>query len=142
MLCTTVSITIRNPDMKTITRATTLDAPTESTDDVYRVACRLMDRHWKNGDPVRLLGITLQGLSEKKETPVQLDLFSYEEAPRKEELNKVMDRLRDKYGESAVLTAGMLTDDPSSLIRNKKLRGTSLQTDFLREKDPLGDNGD
>ncbi|THF83878.1 DNA polymerase IV [Cohnella fermenti] len=140
MLSSTVSITIRDPDMKTITRATTLDAPTESTDEVYRVACSLMDRHWKSGQPVRLLGITLQGLSEKKTTPVQLDLFSYEEAPRKEELNKVMDRLRDKYGESAVLTAGMLTDDPSSLIRNKKLRGTSLQTDFLRDKDPLNEN--
>ncbi|RUS47742.1 DNA polymerase IV [Cohnella sp. AR92] len=140
MVCSTVSITIRDPDMKTITRAAALDSPTESTDDVYRVACKLMERNWKNGQPVRLLGITLQSLTEKKETPIQLDLFSFEEAPRKEELNKVMDRLRDKYGESAVLTAGMLTDDPSSLIRNKKLRGTSLQTDFLREQDPHGEN--
>ncbi|CAM3800114.1 DNA polymerase IV [Cohnella lubricantis] len=137
MMCHTVQITIRDPDMKTITRSETIDIPTDAADDVYREACRLMDRHWKNGMPVRLLGITLQGLSPKAETPVQLDLFEYEATPRKEQLNQVMDKLRDKFGESAVLTAGMLTDDPSALIRNKKLRGTSLQTDFLREKDSL-----
>ncbi|MBB6695809.1 DNA polymerase IV [Cohnella xylanilytica] len=141
MICSTVQITIRDPDMKTITRAAKLDVPTDSTDDVYREACALMDRHWKEGRPVRLLGVTLQGLSAKSETPVQLDLFHYREAPRKEELNKVMDRLRDKYGESAVLTAGMLSDDPSALIRNTKVRGTSLQTDFLREREP-GDSDD
>ncbi|MBN2984775.1 MULTISPECIES: DNA polymerase IV [Cohnella] len=139
MLCSTVQIVIRDPDMKTITRATTLNAPIESAEEVYREACRLMDIHWKEGEPIRLLGITLQGLSAKSETPVQLDLFSYREAPRKERLHTVMDRLRDKYGENAVLTAGMLTDDPSALIRNKKIRGTSLETDFLREQDPLQD---
>ncbi|MFC5700412.1 DNA polymerase IV [Cohnella faecalis] len=140
MVCATVQITIRDPDMRTITRAAGLPSPTDAMEDVYAKACRLMDENWTEGKPVRLLGITLQGLSPKKDTPVQLDLFSYEENPRREQLISVMDRLRDKYGESAVLTAGMLGDDPSSLIRNKKVRGTSLQTDFLREKDDAGEN--
>jgi len=60
---------------------------------------------------------------------MQLDLFSYGQQPRKEALTLAMDRLRDKYGEDAVLTAGMLGDDPSTLIRNKRIRGTSLQKD-------------
>lgn len=135
MLSRAVQITIRDPDMKTITRSCTLEVPTESADDVYKVACQLMDAHWVEGQPVRLLGITLQSLSPKAQTPVQLDLFDYEAAPRKEQLTSVLDRLRDKFGESAVLTAGMLTDDPSALIRNKKIRGTSLQTDFLRREE-------
>jgi len=140
MVSSTIQITIRDPNMKTITRSTTLETPIDSADDVYREASRLMDRHWREGQPVRLLGITLQGLSPKQDTPIQLDLFDYERSPRKEELNKVMDRLRDKYGENAVLTAGMLSDDPSALIRNTKIRGTSLQTDFLRfaEKEDKG----
>nr|WP_255654875.1 DNA polymerase IV [Cohnella sp. REN36] len=132
MMCHTVQITIRDPDMKTITRSFTMDIPTDTMEDVHREACRLMDRHWRTGSPVRLLGITLQGLSPRTETAVQLDLFAYEAAPRKAELTSVMDRLRDKFGESAVLTAGMLTDDPSALIRNTRTRGTSLQKDFLR----------
>ena len=83
---------------------------------------------------MRLLGITLQNLSPRQETPVQLDLFSYEETPKKDKLIRTMDRLRDKFGEDAVLTAGMLGDDPSTLIRNKKIRGTSLEKDFLRNE--------
>ncbi len=129
LMAGTVQITIRRPDMTTITRSHTLSAPTHSSDDFYREACKLYDRHWRAGEPIRLLGITLQNLSLQQETAVQLDLFSYEQQPRKEALMKAMDQLRDKYGEDAVLTAGMLGDDPSVLIRNKRIRGTSLQKD-------------
>lgn len=129
LVTTTVQITIRKPDMTTIARSHTMDAPTQSTDDIYREACRLYDKHWKSGGSIRLLGVTLQNLSLLDETGLQLDLFSYEQQPRKEALTKAMDLLRDKFGEDAVLTAGMLGDDPSTLIRNKRIRGTSLQKD-------------
>ena len=76
-----------------------------------------------------MLGVTLQNLSLQAETATQLDMFNYEEEPKKAALTKTMDMLRDKFGEDAVLTAGMLGDDPSALIRNKRIRGTSLQTD-------------
>ncbi len=120
--------------MKTITRAAKLNEPTEDASDFYRLACRLFDTHWKAGDPVRLLGITLQSLSPKREAAVQLDLFSYQKQPAKEKLTQTLDALRDKFGEGAVLTAGMLGNDPSTLIRNAKIRGTSLQMDHLRLK--------
>ncbi|MBD2846058.1 DNA polymerase IV [Paenibacillus sp. IB182496] len=129
LVAATVVLTIRTPDMKTITRSHTLSAPTDSSADVYHEAQRLYARHWPDHRPVRLLGITLQNVSEAAKAPIQLDLFEYEEAPRKQALTEVMDRLRDKYGESAVLTAGMLGDDPSTLIRNRRIRGTSLQLD-------------
>lgn len=129
LVATTVQITIRKPDMTTITRSHTLDAPTQSTDDIYREACQLYDKHWKSGGGIRLLGVTLQNLSLLEESALQLDLFNYEQQPRKEALTKAMDKLRDRFGEDAVLTAGMLGDDPSTLIRNKRIRGTSLQKD-------------
>ncbi|MFC4778591.1 DNA polymerase IV [Paenibacillus sp. GCM10023252] len=129
LMARVVQITIRRPDMTTYSRSHTFRAPTDSADQIYQEACRLFDKHWHAGDPVRLLGITLQSLTLKEETAVQLDLFSYEEQPRKEALTKAMDLLRDKFGEDAVLTAGMLGDDPSTLIRNKRIRGTSLQKD-------------
>lgn len=52
----------------------------------------------------------------------------------KDKLVQTLDALRDKFGENAVLTAGMLGDDPSALIRNHKLRGTSLQMDHLKQR--------
>ncbi|MEO3944201.1 DNA polymerase IV [Gorillibacterium sp. CAU 1737] len=132
LVSSTISITIRDPNMKTITRACTLGMPTESFDEIYREACRLFEKHWPAGKPVRLLGITLAHLQPKAEAAFQLDLFDYEQQPKKEQLNEAMDRIRDKFGESAILTAGMLGEDPSSLIRNHKVRGTSLQMDHLR----------
>lgn len=141
LMASTVQITIRNPSMKTITRSLTLGTPTEDADVVHETACKLFTRHWEPGNPVRLLGITLQNLDDKSEAAVQLDLFDYEKQPKKEELNKMMDRLRDKFGEGAILTAGMLGDDPSALIRNHKVRGTSLQMDHLKDKGFFDENG-
>ncbi|MDQ6423305.1 DNA polymerase IV [Paenibacillus sp. LHD-117] len=129
LVASTVQITIRRPDMTTITRSHTVTAPIQTTEEITREARQLFLKHWKEGEPIRLLGVTLQNLTPLVESALQLDLFSYEEQPRKESLTKVMDALRDKYGEDAVLTAGMLGDDPSSLIRNKRIRGTSLQKD-------------
>ncbi|UUZ79970.1 DNA polymerase IV [Paenibacillus sp. P26] len=132
LMANTVQITIRDPDMKTITRAAKLSEPSENADIFYREACKLFDRHWKRGEPVRSLGVTVQNLTAKQETPVQLDLFDYEKRPLKEKLIQTMDALRDKYGDHVILTAGMLGDDPSTLIRNSKIRGTSLQMDHLK----------
>lgn len=133
LVASTVQITIRDPDMKTITRSHTIETPTESFDVIYREACRLFERHWPQGKPIRLLGITLQSLQEKETAAIQLDLFDFAKQPKKEQLNVAMDRIRDKYGESAILTLGMLSDDPSALIRDRKRRGTSLQMDHLKE---------
>lgn len=127
LVASTVQITIRRPDMSTFTRSYTLPTPTQSMEVIYKHAQQLLVQHWKPAEPVRLLGVTLQNLQPEHNAAIQLDLFNYEQEPKKEALMKVMDQLRNKFGESAVLTAGMLSDDPSSLIRNKKLRGTSLQ---------------
>jgi DNA polymerase-4 len=129
LVAETVQIAIRTPDMRTRTRAETLERPTDDAGEIHRVACRLFERHHRTGEPVRLLGVTLANLSPKRETAVQLDLFDYDRQPKREALIKTMDELRDKFGEEAVLTAGMLLGGPSNLIRNRRIRGTSLQSD-------------
>jgi DNA polymerase-4 len=134
LIAGTIQITIRDPDMKTITRSYTLPRPTENADEIHRISVRLFGEHWGYGKPVRLLGVTLQSLQPKESAAIQLDLFDYEQHPKKEQLNVAMDRIRDKYGEDAILTAGMVGTDPSTWIRNHKRRGTSLQMDHLRER--------
>lgn len=134
LLASTIQITIRDPDMKTITRSHTISVPTENADEIHRLSVKLFQEHWGYGKPVRLLGVTLQSLQPKDTAAIQLDLFEYEQHPKKEQLNATMDRIRDKYGEDAILTAGMVGTDPSTWIRNHKRRGTSLQMDHLREK--------
>ncbi len=131
LVANTIQITIRDPDMKTITRSITLPTPTEHADDIYIKSCVLFHEHWLPNKPVRLLGVTLQNLANKQESAMQLDLFDYTHQPKKDQLSQVIDRIRDKFGEQSLLTAGMLGDDPSTLIRNHKERGTSLQMDHL-----------
>jgi DNA polymerase-4 len=135
MLSQGIQITIRTPDMKTITRSRMMEVPTEDATIIYREACALFAKHWSSGKPVRMLGVTLQNLIPREESAVQLDLFEYEQKPKKENLIRIMDQLRDKFGENAVVTAGMLGDDPSVLLRNHKVRGTSLQKDNLQSLD-------
>lgn len=127
LVASTVQITIRRPDMSTFTRAYTLPTPTQSMDIIYKHAQQLLQQNWQPPEPIRLLGVSLHNLQPEDNAAIQLDLFSYEQEPKKDALTKVMDQLRNKYGESAVLTAGMLTSDPSALIRNKRIRGTSLE---------------
>src|SRR5690606_4803777 len=55
----TIQITIRDPSMKTINRALTLASPTENADEIHRTACALFTKHWKEGKPIRLLGIKI-----------------------------------------------------------------------------------
>lgn len=139
LVSSTVQIVIRNPDMKTITRSITLSKPTEDPREIHKQACKLFDLNWPAGKPVRLLGITLQNLQTRDEAPIQMDLFDVGEFGRKEQLIRTMDEIRDKFGDESLLTAGMLGNDPSALIRNHKVRGTSLQTDFLKAKDKDGE---
>ncbi|WP_343224425.1 DNA polymerase IV [Paenibacillus sp. ACRRX] len=133
LMAHTIQLTIRNPDMKTITRSVTIDVPSDDTGRFMEEAWRLYEKHWNKGDPIRLLGITGQNLVSKEEAAVQLDLFEYEQQPKKDKLNETMDKIRDKFGESSLITLGMVGEDPSTLLRNHRRRGTSLQTDFLRD---------
>jgi DNA polymerase-4 len=132
LFSSTIQITIRDPGMKTITRSITLAKPTEYMDVIYQTACKLYEQQWDAGKPIRLLGITLQNLTARDDTAIQLDLFDYDKQPQKDKLTRVIDQLRDKFGENAILTAGMMGNDPSTLLRNHKARGTSLQMDHMR----------
>lgn len=109
MLAKTIQITIRYSDRMTITRSITIDQPTENMNDIYHAACDLFNKYWSK-KPVRLLGITLQNLTEKEEAGIQLDIFSYQNHTKKEELNKAVDMLRDKYGENMIIPAGMVVN--------------------------------
>ncbi len=133
LLSHTIQITIRYFDRKTISRSITLEAPTENMEEIYDRSCYLFDLYWTK-KPIRLLGITLQNLLVKEEVGIQLNLFEYEDQTKKESLNKIMDEIRDKYGENAVIMAGMAGEESGEKLRNHKTRGTSLQKDFLKHQ--------
>lgn len=128
----TIQITIRYFDRKTVTRSQTVVNPLNSQSEIFQVAFLLFSKHW-NGDPIRLLGITAQQLLDKKNAFKQLDLFNYKKDEKKYELTKIVDQLRDRFGEEALLKGSQLAVNKEDRLTDKKKRGTSLEKDFFYE---------
>src|SRR5699024_3180867 len=73
-----VQIMIRFYNRKTITRIKKLTQYIYRKDDIYEIAVALLRENW-NQKPIRLLGVTVQDIAEKKDIAEQLNLFTYEE---------------------------------------------------------------
>jgi len=106
----TIQLKLRYKDFTTITRAHSLELPTQSDREIFEQVRRLFLANWKKGSLVRLLGVQTSNLEAGRfqDGPAQLDLL---EPARDERWQKVLaaaDHLRDRFGESAIgLATGM-----------------------------------
>ncbi|MEL3972448.1 DNA polymerase IV [Rossellomorea oryzaecorticis] len=126
---TTVQIMIRDKFRKTITRSRKVENPVIKKEELFHHSKELFIKHW-NGDPVRLLGVTVQDLIEKNEATEQLDLFSYESAAQKEPLYNVLSQLQEKFGKNSI-SKGVRGKDKGPSYHSKQ--DTSFNKDFLRD---------
>lgn len=97
----TVFIKIRYDDFTTLTRRITLGSSTNSTDTIYQTGKRLLEKEPLLTRPVRLLGIGIGNFSKGAQT--QLSLFSNK--LKEYDLNKAIDRIKDRYGERGIIRA-------------------------------------
>jgi len=92
----TVTLKARDPDFTTHTRSQTLPQPTQSTVEIRAVARELLNlRLDRRGRPLRLLGVTV---SQFDEPSAQGALFADPAAARDEALDRVVDRVNDRFG--------------------------------------------
>ena len=118
----TVSIKIRYPDFKSITRAITLEQYTSSFEPVYNAAKQLMEKHYTDGTPVRLIGVTVSNLKQETEIIEQQDLFADQKTVKKvDALNKVLDNLNDKYGSEIVHRARKINQKTGTFSEESRL---------------------
>jgi len=104
----TLTLTIRYAGFETHTRAKTLAAPTQLDGDIYAVFQELFRKHRDAKRKVRLLGVSLSGLTHGNE---QLDLLEKERREKLAKLTKAADRLRDRFGFGKVQFGGSLSSD-------------------------------
>jgi len=100
----TIQLKLRYSDFSTITRAHSLQRPTQLDTELFEQARDLFRRNWKAGAKVRLLGVQAASFTEVSE---QMDLID----DRHERWSAAMaaaDRMRDKFGESAVSLAASM----------------------------------
>lgn len=107
----TVTVKIRDDDFKTRQAGHTVPDAVESDTAVLSVARGLLrELRARRQRGVRLLGVALSGLVDA-DTPSQLGLFDEaagRETTRDRTLSRVLDDLRDRFGEDAVLPARIL----------------------------------
>jgi DNA polymerase-4 len=101
----TIQLKLRYKDFTTITRANSLEQPTQMDNQIFEQARHLFFANWKKGAPVRLLGVQASNFESGS---AQLDLLEPAQQQRWQNALAAMDHLRDKFGESAVgLARGM-----------------------------------
>ena len=99
----TVSIKVRFADFTTITRSRTLPVATDVTQEVYRVACRLLDEQVPPG-AVRLIGVRVEQLTASGSEQLALD--APEHGWRDADL--AADQARSRFGTAAVRPASLI----------------------------------
>ena len=108
--CTGVQIMVRDSKLYYMTRQSKLLKPTNLSDDILNKAMELFNNNYDWWRPVRALG--LSGINLVTEhSGIELSLFEDPEKDvQKENLARVVDGLRKRFGHDAVLRAAALLD--------------------------------
>jgi DNA polymerase-4 len=101
----TVQLKLRFSDFTTITRAHTLPEVTQLDIALIEAVRKLFRANWKPGTPIRLIGVQTASFDTEEAQPGLLDS---DRLDRWKHALSAADRLRDRFGESAVsLATGM-----------------------------------
>jgi DNA polymerase-4 len=138
LLARTIQLKLRYSDFATITRAHSPARPTQIDTEIYEEARALFRGNWRAGAKVRLIGVHASHWSDDE----QLDLLAGDKHERWRGALAAADRLRDKFGESAVgLAAGMrgtfrerTHENPASLPGRGPRSGDTADAEKTRKK--------
>ena len=100
----TIQIKLRYSDFTTLTRAHTLEQPTQIDIELIEHSRLLFRKNW-NGTPVRLLGVQASSLEHSEG---QLNLLEGEKTRKWRNALAAADKLRDRFGEKSVSVASGL----------------------------------
>lgn len=124
--CNCVAVSFRTLEFKNKSHQRKLENPTDVTDEIYQNVKRLFQESW-SGQPLRLIGVALTGLTE--DSFVQMSLF---EDPKKREqqkkLDEAMDNIRKKFGNDKISRASTMN------VSGRIARKAKAQMENGREK--------
>ena len=101
----TIQLKLRYSDFSTITRAQTVSRPTQLDTELFAEIRGLFHGNWKPGAAVRLLGVHASSFDQSEG---QMNLLGEEPHERWRRALAAADRLRDRFGESAVSLAASM----------------------------------
>ena len=95
MYATVVNVQLKNSNFKNYSHQKKMLSKTDSTNDILKVAKELL-RELFIGEPIRLIGVRVDGLVEKEE--FQMSIFDMKEDSKNKKLDVAMDKLKEKFG--------------------------------------------
>ncbi|MEL4025393.1 DNA polymerase IV [Lysinibacillus endophyticus] len=126
-LCgSTISIQIRDAKWNNHSKSKTFQNPIYQKEDIFEEAFNLFHKAW-NGEPVRLLGITVSNVLDRKQSVQQLSIFNFEEYAKQEPIYELIDEMERKFGKG-ILKKGVKMGKKQSFASK-----TSFSKDFLED---------
>ena len=113
--CRTVSVTIKDTSLKSITRQKPLAIPSQLSRDLFQACLELVHSSWNPNRAIRMLTVTAMNVISEAEAAWQLSVFETEEDLRRrqkqEDLERAIDQIRTKFGKESVKRAAVLDND-------------------------------
>ena len=111
--CRTITVQIKDPAFKVISRQRTLPMPTSLTKVIFREALSILRQCWPQDAPIRLLTVTASSLCREDEAESAQLSFLTEvkpDDPRQRCIEDAVDDVRRRFGKGAVTPASSKFD--------------------------------
>lgn len=102
-----ITVKVRYSNLKTITRSKTLKEPFDSDSVIYNAAGELLKQVYNAGEKVRLIGLYVGSLQSSAGWE-QGTLFADDQTPPNVHLDKVLDKIRQRFGQDVITRASLL----------------------------------
>ena len=116
LFASTVNVQLRTKNFEDTSHQKKLTEVTDTTKQIYMTAKELLHEMYHKGQEIRLVGVRVDNLTDKKDE--QISLFNTNKNEKQEKLDKVIDQLKNKYGYNAVTRATKM--DVDDLVQFKK----------------------
>ena len=117
LLASSVNVQLRNKEFKDISHQKKLESEISNTKEIYNTAKQLLDEMFMKGIAIRLIGMRVDNLVEKDKK--QLSLFDNKDNEKQDDLDRAIDKSKDKYGYNLITRAGKLNAEDIVKIRDK-----------------------
>lgn len=121
--CETLSVSVKYPDFKTISRQKRLPRPTFLAKEMALAAWDILRQTGALASPIRSLTVTATGLRPADEPYAQLSLFGGEEregGEKQRHIEEAMDHIRAKYGFEAIHLGSSLREKLGGIAPKRK----------------------
>ena len=104
----TITLKVKYHDFRQITRSSTINEHTADSKRIYQEVLQLLKKTDAGKQPARLLGISVSGLKLDGGSNQQLLFPEMQTSKKREEINKALDAIQEKYGSTAILQGRLL----------------------------------